>query len=60
MKDQQEIDLNIKINEQLIKEEQLRRIYNDWRRSKKMEAMDFNEDFITKKIMGAQTLIPKI
>jgi hypothetical protein len=57
------MEMNYRVNEQLVKDvkdEALRRQYNDWRRSKGLLAVDFAEDFIAKKIMSEKPMAPKI
>jgi hypothetical protein len=43
-----------------LKEESIRRAYNDYRRSKGLEPVDFAEDFITKKPTADESGIPRI
>ena len=50
--DEKDQELNVRINVQLIKEEPLRRTYNDYRRSKGLEPVDFSDELISKKIMS--------
>ena len=44
------MELNKRINDQLFKEEHLRRAYNAYRREKGLEPVDFAEDLLTKKV----------
>jgi len=47
--DSKDIELNKRINEQLLSQESVRRAYNEYRRSKGLEPFDFSEDTIAKK-----------
>lgn len=49
--DLQDVELNQRINAQLNREEAVRRTYNEYRRTKGLQPIDFTEDQITKKPM---------